>query len=315
MSTEPTGNRTPPPLVSIVIPSFNQGRFIRDTITSTIAQSYRPLEILVMDGASSDDTVAVLKSFQDRPELRWWSEPDEGVVDAVNKGLSRARGEIAGIQSSDDSYLPDAISTAVGVFDLDPKVGVVYGDVRKTDEQGRELMTTRLPAFSLVSFLSKTTWIPQCSAFFRLKLATEFGGWDKAYFNADTEFWLRLAFRTEIRKVDAVLGVRRQHGTQRDQQGDAIRESYARMIADSPDLARASWKVRRAATGGRFMHALRYGAAHSDLAAAFLLWRAIAAYPPLLGHLPDRAALVPGYYGLRRALRRLLKAPTPPLEP
>jgi glycosyltransferase involved in cell wall biosynthesis len=290
--------------VSIVVPSFNQGRFIRDTLESVFTQSHRPLEVLVIDGGSSDETIGVLESFSHRRELRWWSEPDQGVVDAVNKGLSRARGEIVGIQSSDDAYLPGALSSAVKTFDQSPEVGVVYGDIRKTDELGRELATTRLPPFSLEGFLTKQTWIPQCSAFFRRSLALAFGGWDKRYFNADTEFWLRLAFRTEIRKLNAVLGMRRHHRAQRDQQGAAIRDSYARMIADSPDLARASWRLRRAAACGCLLHAIRYGAATSEVGATFLLWRAVVTYPPLLARLPNASALVPGYFSVRRALQR-----------
>ena len=72
------------PLLSIVVPSYNQGAFIRQTIQSCLAQDYRPIEIVVVDGASTDDTVAVLESFGAVPELRWTSEPDAGVVDAVN---------------------------------------------------------------------------------------------------------------------------------------------------------------------------------------------------------------------------------------
>src|SRR4029078_10041925 len=94
------------PLVSIIVPSFNQGRFIRTTIDSILEQSYRPLEAIVVDGGSNDDTVDVLKSYGDLPELRWTSEPDTGVADAVNKGFARARGEVIGIQSSDDWYAP-----------------------------------------------------------------------------------------------------------------------------------------------------------------------------------------------------------------
>src|SRR4051812_41118582 len=97
------------PLVSVIIPSYNQGRFIRETIDSVLSQDYRPIEVLVFDGASKDETVSVLKSY-DAPELQWWSEPDRGVVDAVNKGLARARGDIVAIQSSDDVYVPGAIS-------------------------------------------------------------------------------------------------------------------------------------------------------------------------------------------------------------
>ena len=99
------------PLISVIVPSFNQGAFIRKTIESALQQDYRPIEVVVMDGASTDNTVDILKSFGDIPELRWVSEPDQGVVDAVNKGLRLARGEIAAIQSSDDFYLPGAFST------------------------------------------------------------------------------------------------------------------------------------------------------------------------------------------------------------
>jgi len=80
-------------LVSIVVPSFNQGRYIGETLRSCLAQDYRPIEILVMDGGSTDDTVSVLRSFG-APELSWWSAPDAGVANAVNKGLRRAKGEI-----------------------------------------------------------------------------------------------------------------------------------------------------------------------------------------------------------------------------
>ncbi|MBK8742587.1 MAG: glycosyltransferase [Betaproteobacteria bacterium] len=73
------------PLVTIVVPSFNQGDFIRETLESCLSQDYRPIEILVIDGGSKDKTVAVLKSIV-APEIRWWSEPDNGVVDAVNRG-------------------------------------------------------------------------------------------------------------------------------------------------------------------------------------------------------------------------------------
>ena len=94
------------PLVSVIVPSYNQARFIRETLDSILGQDYRPLEVIVFDGASKDETVDVLGSYGDRPELRWWSEPDRGVVDAVNKGLAKANGEILAIQSSDDCFTP-----------------------------------------------------------------------------------------------------------------------------------------------------------------------------------------------------------------
>lgn len=80
------------PLVSIVVPSYNQGRFIRDTIDSILDQDYRPLKIHVIDGASTDETAEVLRSYGNIPELDWVSEPDSGVVEAVNRGFARVGG-------------------------------------------------------------------------------------------------------------------------------------------------------------------------------------------------------------------------------
>src|SRR5215471_9874354 len=116
------------PLVSIVVPSFNQGRFIAETVRSCLEQSYRPIEILVQDGGSTDDTISILQSLK-AAELHWQSETGEGVVDAVNKGLRRARGDILSIQSSDDVFLSGAIEAAVEALLHDPTIGLVYGDV------------------------------------------------------------------------------------------------------------------------------------------------------------------------------------------
>ena len=81
------------PLVSVVVPSFNQGRYIRTTIDSILQQSYRPLEIEVVDGGSRDETVEVLRSYGDIPELRWTSEPDRGVA-VLDLELMNQRGEV-----------------------------------------------------------------------------------------------------------------------------------------------------------------------------------------------------------------------------
>ena len=109
------------PLLSVIVPSYNQGQYLGATLDSIFAQDYRPLEVLVVDGASSDNSVDLLRDYAGRhPELRWWSEPDSGVVEAVNKGLDRARGEFAAIQSSDDIYHPGALREAV---EIDPRKG------------------------------------------------------------------------------------------------------------------------------------------------------------------------------------------------
>src|SRR3977135_236299 len=99
------------PLVSIVTPSFNQGRFIRRTIESVLAQTYPNIEYVVVDGGSPDETLDVLKSYGDR--VRWLSEADAGQTDAINKGLRLTNGEIVGYLNSDDVLFPEAIARVV----------------------------------------------------------------------------------------------------------------------------------------------------------------------------------------------------------
>ncbi len=154
------------PSVSIIVPSFNQGRFIRATIDSILSQSYRPLTIHVIDGGSKDETVDVLKSYGEIPELNWISERDKGVVDAVNKGFRQVTGDIVGIQSSDDTYLPNAIEQAVNAFVADAELGLVYGDTVKIDADGNELARHAIGHFSLQNFFLFRTWIPQPSPSF-----------------------------------------------------------------------------------------------------------------------------------------------------
>ena len=215
--------QTDQPLVSVIVPSFNQGRFIRETIDSILAQDYRPLEILVIDGASTDNTIDVLQSYGSVPELKWWSEPDEGVTDAVNKGLARAQGEILAIQSSDDLYLPGAIKAAVDAMIADEKLALVYGDVEYIDEHSQVIGRDHLTPFDLKRYLGRFSYIPQPSTFFRRTAATEVGGWRKEVsYAADADYWLRIAAREKVRKLDRLSARYRYHADQRDAQRTQI---------------------------------------------------------------------------------------------
>lgn len=263
------------PLVTVIVPSYNQGRFIRATVDSILAQNYRPIEILVMDGASTDETLEVLRSYGDRAELNWVSQPDSGIVEAVNNGFVKARGEILAIQSSDDCYLPGALSRVVQEFRAHAGVGLVYGDTVKTDEAGQEILRDRIGPYSLENLFLLKTWIPQPSAFFRRELLQAVGGWDdRIPYAPDTDLWIRMAFRTEVRKMDEYLSQRRMHGEQRDQQVARIVRDYTRMIEQSPDIAAAAPELRRAAHASKHLIRVRYNPTRSDWYVAWHLARA-----------------------------------------
>lgn len=290
------------PLVSIIIPSYNQGRFIRTTLESIREQDYRPLEVVVVDGASSDETLDVLHDYDGVAEIRWVSEPDRGVVDAVNKGFSRAHGELAAIQSSDDYYLPGAVSTAVAALTADEDLGFIFGDILKVDADGRELKRTALRAFTLDNVLAVRTWIPQPSAFFRLALARELGGWRESVpYAADTDLWLRMAFRARACKLDRLMAVRTMHEAQRDRHGERILRDYNRMLDDLTPLVHAGWRLRRAAAAGRLRMAARYGTSQGYWSGWARQVRALWLHPASFSDV-DPMSLVPGWYPVRGQL-------------
>ena len=112
-------------LVSIVTPSLNQSRYLREAIESVRAQTYAPIEHVVVDGGSTDGSLDILRECDD---VRWVSEPDRGQSHALNKGLALASGEILGWLNADDAYESEAV--AAGVAELvDTGAGLVYADV------------------------------------------------------------------------------------------------------------------------------------------------------------------------------------------
>lgn len=298
------------PLVSIVVPSYNQGAYIRDTIQSCLDQEYRPIEILVLDGASTDNTVEVLKSFGDIPELTWVSEPDEGVVDAVNKGLKQVQGEVVAIQSSDDYYLPGCFSSVMNVFQRHPDAGLVYGDVIRVDARGEPQITTQQPAFSLGRLLSREMYIAQQAAFFRRELAVGLGGWnpDVSYV-PDTDLWMRMAFQSPVVQCARVLAAGRRHPEQRDTNTGKVYEDYRTMLSTSDDLLSAPLPLKLAARAGAAMLKFRYGGPWTDGQLTRAAWTAVLCRPHLLfSPMLPKHRLVPGYFVLTRLKRRLLRA-------
>lgn len=249
-------------LLTVVVPSFNQGRFIKRTLDSIFAQDYRPIEVIVVDGASSDDTTDILRCYAERhPELQWISEADRGPADAVNKGLAKATGEITAIQSSDDIYYPGAFDTAMRVFHGDPDCGFVIGDCTGISADDRLLFTTRLPDFSWEAYLAMSLNIPQSSIFFRTSLARAIGGWNVRQYSPDIEFWLRLLLRTRAVHVDQVLSAWRIYPGQRTHSPEArkrIWREYWQMVEELPDLRASSIRVRRLARASAHLLALRF---------------------------------------------------------
>jgi glycosyltransferase involved in cell wall biosynthesis len=160
------------PRVSVVTPSYNQGRFIEETIRSVLLQGYPNLEYLILDGGSTDETLSVIHRYE--PWLSYWvSEPDGGQTNAINKGWERATGEILAYLNTDDFYMPGAIATAAAQFR--PDVGMVYGTARLIDESGRELSPWLARPFDLETMLVQGSIVPQPATFFSQPVVRRLG--------------------------------------------------------------------------------------------------------------------------------------------
>ncbi len=198
------------PRVSIVTPSFNQGRFIRATIESVLSQDYPNVEYLVMDGGSSDNTQAVLKSYGDR--FSWSSELDRGQADAVNKGWRQAKGDILGWLNSDDTYQPGAIRKVVEFFQANPDISMVYGEAYNVDAQGRFIERHPTEEFDYQR-LAETCFISQPTVFLRRHVFEEAGPLDVTlHYCLDYEYWMRVGKRFRVRYMPEVLATTRFHG-------------------------------------------------------------------------------------------------------
>ncbi|MFC4599694.1 glycosyltransferase [Cohnella hongkongensis] len=197
------------PLVTIVTPSFNQGKFIRETIESVLSQDYKNVEYIVMDGGSTDETVDILKSYGDR--IQWVSEKDGGQADAVNKGIRKAKGEIIGWLNSDDTYLPGAISQAVRFFQRQKDVGMVYGEGYHTTENGDIIDRYPTESFNM-DRLAQNCFICQPTAFFRKEVLVNVGMLNKdLHLCMDYELWMRIGKQYEIAYIPYFVATSRMY--------------------------------------------------------------------------------------------------------
>ena len=180
----------PLPLVSIVTPSYNQGRFIRRTIESVLAQTYPNVEYFVVDGGSTDDTLDILQSFGTR--FRWISEPDSGQAQAINKGVRVASGQIVGYLNSDDVLRPDAIEQVVQHFNDHPECDLVYGDADHIDDADRVIGTYPTADYSFERMMEDCC-ICQPAAYWRSSAGEVVGAFDERLdYAMDFDFWIRL---------------------------------------------------------------------------------------------------------------------------
>ena len=228
-ATLPSGN--PWPKISVVTPSFNQGRFITDTFESILGQPYPQLEYLVLDGGSTDDTGSILNRY--RPRLAYsCSQKDNGQADAINKGFARTTGEIMAWLNSDDQYAADALMHVARAFDQFPEADVVVGGCGLVEVSGGAptrihhcaLSMGKVVPLPLAQLLDlENCWLKghffyQPEVFWRRRIWEAAGAHvlDDLYYCFDYELWVRMAEAgAKIVHIPELLALYRVHPEQK----------------------------------------------------------------------------------------------------
>jgi len=200
------------PLVSIITPSYNQGKYIRQTIESVLSQDYVNIEYIIVDGCSTDNTLDIIREYKGK--LTYISEKDNGQSDAINKGFKMAKGDIVAWLNSDDVYEPGCVSRAVEEFEKDKKLGLVYGDGYIIDETGNKLKvfeyTQEFDYWKLVNFWD---YIMQPATFFRRETLQKVGYLDVSlHYCMDWDLWIKLAAISEVKYIPELLACSREYG-------------------------------------------------------------------------------------------------------
>ncbi|MDE6581356.1 MAG: glycosyltransferase [Duncaniella sp.] len=186
--------------VSIITATFNSGKTVKDTFDSILAQTYDDIEYIVVDGASTDNTMDIVRMYEPKfkGKMKWISEPDEGIYHAMNKGIAMATGDIVGILNSDDFYSSnDILATVVReIADVD----AVYGDIHYVQPNNLNKTVRVYSSKSFRRWMMRYGFMPAHPSFYCWRrVYDDFGLFDPSFHVAsDFEFLLRAIFIHDI---------------------------------------------------------------------------------------------------------------------
>ncbi|MBO3457605.1 glycosyltransferase [Aetokthonos hydrillicola Thurmond2011] len=213
------------PSISVVIPSFNQGQYIEETLLSVIGQQYPNLEILVIDGGSTDNTVEILEQYSSHISY-WHSKPDKGQADAINQGMSLSSGDVVCWLNSDDMYLPGTLLDVGKRFiGRTNKSHLIYGAAVTIDESGKTLDSTAQTGAPFEQFrLTYLDFIVQPSSFWTRTLWEQTGNLNIKYnYILDWDWFIRASKLIEFEYIQKFYSIYRFHPLHKTSNGGAKR--------------------------------------------------------------------------------------------
>lgn len=222
-----------PPRISVVIPSYNYGRYLDACLDSILSQNYPNLELLVLDGGSTDNTVQVIKKYEKHLSF-WRSAPDAGQYSAIEEGLNKSSGEIMTWLNADDMFHPGAFHAVSRIFTASGEVEWLMGRPNSFDEGGRQKhVHSYLPLNSRAKYLSDEEFIQQEGVFWRRTLWQRSGACidRELLLAADLELWARFFRSARLFSVDALIAGFRDHPLQKSKDKAGYTAEANRVLA------------------------------------------------------------------------------------
>ena len=180
------------PKITIVTPSYNQDKFVRETIESILNQNYPNLEYFVVDGGSTDNSVDIIREYKDH--IDWWvSEKDQGQTDAIMKGFNRATGELFAWVNSDDVLFPGCLKAVADCYLKNSKPDIIHTNVAYIDSGSRITSFVRVPRQSRFFFFRGVWHGAAPTIFYKTSLFRDIGGLNRKYYlSMDVDIWVRM---------------------------------------------------------------------------------------------------------------------------
>jgi glycosyltransferase involved in cell wall biosynthesis len=220
------------PKLSIVIPSYNQGAFIERTIASILDQDYPALELILMDGGSTDETMSIVERYRNRFAVVK-HERDGGQADAITRGFAMSTGDVMAWLNSDDTYLPGTLRRVGEYFRDHAAAQFVYGDYQLIDANDVVLAEKPQPGFDIGVVKYAFLTVPQMSAFWRRDLYARSGGVDPTLrFAMDYDLFVKLGSLSPAIHLPFPIGRFRLHSASKTTNLEAVRQDEDRLIQD-----------------------------------------------------------------------------------
>jgi glycosyltransferase involved in cell wall biosynthesis len=200
------------PKITIVTPSFNQAKYLPEAIESILTQNYPNLEYIIIDGASTDGSVDIIKKYESRLS-HWVSEKDKGQSDAIMKGFARSSGELFAWVNSDDILLPGCLQRIAEQYVQSGYPDILTGNVIYLDEEGRITRYIRLPRQSRFFFFRGVWHVSAPAIFFKASLFRSVGGVNLDYHLCmDFDLWMKMMVKdARVVHIPCLLGGYRWH--------------------------------------------------------------------------------------------------------